>query len=114
MLVTDAMPGVGNGGQPFMLDGRPIYVRDGMCTDAQGTLAGSGLDMATALRNTVTMTGWPLADVSRMASATPAAFLGIGARMGVIAPGMAADFIALDAALMVRQTWIGGICRFAA
>lgn len=112
MLVTDAMPGVGNGGQPFMLDGRPIYVRDGMCTDAAGTLAGSGLDMATALRNTLTMTGLPLADVSRMASATPAAFLRLEGQMGQIAPGMAADFVVLDAQLGVAQTWIGGACRF--
>ncbi|NOW45838.1 N-acetylglucosamine-6-phosphate deacetylase [Novosphingobium sp. SG751A] len=113
MLVTDAMPGVGNGGQPFMLDGRPIYVRDGMCTDAAGTLAGSGLDMATALRNTITMTGLPMEQVSKMASATPAAFLGLEAHIGRIAPGMAADFVALNADLGVAQTWIGGVCRFA-
>lgn len=113
MLVTDAMPGVGNGGQPFMLDGRPIYVRDGMCTDEAGTLAGSGLDMATALRNTLTMTGLPMEQVSQMASATPAAFLGLEGRIGRIAPGMAADFVALNADLGVAQTWIGGMCRFA-
>lgn len=112
MLVTDAMPGVGNGGQPFMLDGRPIYVRDGMCTDAAGTLAGSGLDMATALRNTITMTGLPVEQVSKMASATPAAFLGLEGRIGRIAAGMAADFVALGADLRVAQTWIGGACRF--
>ncbi|MBB3954102.1 N-acetylglucosamine-6-phosphate deacetylase [Novosphingobium sediminicola] len=113
MLVTDAMPGVGNGGQPFMLDGRPIYVRDGMCTDEAGTLAGSGLDMATALRNTLTMTGLPMNDVSQMASATPAAFIGLEGRIGRIASGMAADFVALNADLGVAQTWIGGTCRFA-
>ena len=113
MLVTDAMPGVGNGGQPFMLDGRPIYVLDGMCTDEAGTLAGSGLDMATALRNTLTMTGLPMEQVSQMASATPAAFLGLEGRIGRIAPGMAADFVALNADLGVAQTWIGGMCRFA-
>lgn len=112
MLVTDAMPGVGNGGQPFMLDGRPIYVRDGMCIDAAGTLAGSGLDMATALRNTITMTGLPMEQVSQMASATPAAFLGLEGRIGRIAPGMAADFVVLGADLRVAQTWIGGACRF--
>ena len=113
MLVTDAMPGVGNGDQPFVLDGRPIYVRDGTCTDATGTLAGSGLDMATALRNTLEMTGWAMEDVSHMASATPAAFIRLEERMGRIAPGMAADFVALNADLAVTQTWIGGACRYA-
>ena len=114
MLVTDAMPGVGNGGQPFMLDGRPIYVRDGKCTDAAGTLAGSGLDMASALRNTLAMTGLPIGDISTMASATPAAFLGLAERMGRLALGQAADFVVLDAGLAVQQTWIGGTCRYSA
>jgi N-acetylglucosamine-6-phosphate deacetylase len=114
MLVTDAMPGVGNGGQPFMLDGRPIYVRDGKCTDAAGTLAGSGLDMASALRNCLAMTGLPIGDISTMASATPAAFLGLAERMGRLALGQAADFVVLDAGLAVRQTWIGGTCRYSA
>ncbi|RVU06995.1 N-acetylglucosamine-6-phosphate deacetylase [Novosphingobium umbonatum] len=114
MLVTDAMPGVGNGGQPFMLDGRPIYVRDGKCTDAAGTLAGSGLDMASALRNTLAMTGLPVAQVSAMASATPAAYLGLAEHMGRLAVGQAADFVVLDAEMAVQQTWIGGTCRYSA
>ena len=44
---------------------------------ADGTLAGSELDMASAVRNSVRLLGLPLAEALRLAAATPAAFLGI-------------------------------------
>jgi N-acetylglucosamine-6-phosphate deacetylase len=44
-----------------------------------------------------------------MASAYPAAFLGLGKNHGRIAPGHAADLVALDADFAVRHTWIGGM-----
>jgi MFS family permease len=108
MLVTDAMPGVGNEGAPFHLDGHEIFVRDGICTDAAGTLAGSGLDMAGAVRNIVAMTGIAVPVAARMAAATPAAFLGLGGDYGSLEPGYRADFALLDSALRPTQTWIGG------
>lgn len=108
MLVTDAMPGVGNGGKPFRLDGREIFVRDGICTDAAGTLAGSGLDMATAVRNTVAMGKVDPAVAIGMASASPAAFLGLAHERGSLEAGKRADFVVLDAGLTAVQTWIGG------
>lgn len=107
MLVTDAMPGIGNGGAPFVLDGREIFVRDGICTDAAGTLAGSGLDMASAVRNLVAMTGCKLSPASCMASGSPAEFLGLGDERGTLAPGQRADFVVLDSALAPLRTWIG-------
>ncbi|WP_206244726.1 N-acetylglucosamine-6-phosphate deacetylase [Novosphingobium terrae] len=108
MLVTDAMPGVGNGGKPFLLDGREIFVKDGICTDASGTLAGSGLDMAGAVRTMVALSGCDVASASRMASATPAEFLRLGHDLGTLAAGQRADFVMLDAGLNAVQTWIGG------
>ncbi len=53
MLVTDAMPCVGGRNSDFTLQGRKIYMRDGRCTTDDGTLAGSAIDMATAVRNCV-------------------------------------------------------------
>lgn len=108
MLVTDAMPGVGNGGKPFRLDGREIFVKDGVCADAAGTLAGSGLDMAGALRTMAALTGCDVPTASRMASGAPAAFLGLERDRGELAPGKRADFVVLDSALQPAQTWIGG------
>ena len=56
MLVTDAMPSVG-GRKAFTLNGEAINVVDGQCLNAAGTLAGSDLDMASAVRNAVSMLG---------------------------------------------------------
>jgi len=50
----------------------------------------------------------PLDEALRMASSYPAGFLGLGASHGRIATGYRADFVVLDAALRVRETWIGG------
>lgn len=109
MLVTDAMPTVGMTDKRFVLQGREIVVRDGVCVDDHGTLAGSDLDMAGAVRNAVSMLDLPLADAVMMASAAPAAFLGLGQQRGRIAVGYAADFCLLDDDLSVRQTWIDGV-----
>ncbi len=62
----------------------------------------------TAVRNTVDWLGVPLDEAARMASTYPAEFIGIGDSHGRIAPGYAADFVALDDDLRVKATWIGG------
>lgn len=109
MLVTDAMPSVGTDDSEFTLQGKRIAVKDGVCIFEDGTLAGTHLDMASALRKTVEVTGLPVPDAAIMASATPAAFLSLSDSHGTIAPGRRADFVWLDATLSPRETWIGGL-----
>jgi N-acetylglucosamine-6-phosphate deacetylase len=108
MLVSDAMPCVGGDRSGFMLQGKPISVRDGACYDAEGRLAGSDLDMATAVRNAVRTLGTDLATASVMASGAPASFLGLDGETGRIAPGLWADLVLLDDDLTVLETWIAG------
>lgn len=108
MLVTDAMPSVGMAEKSFMLQGQPIRVEDGVCVNADGTLAGSDLDMALAVRNAVAMLRVAPARALAMASAHPAAFLRLEREIGTLAPGGRADLVALDADLQVQHTWIGG------
>lgn len=108
MLVTDAMPTVGVDDTSFTLQGREIW-RDGETLHgADGVLAGSTLTMAGALKGMIEQGRVSLADAARMAAATPAAFLGLGDRIGAIAPGMRADLVLLDEGYQVHQTWIGG------
>jgi N-acetylglucosamine-6-phosphate deacetylase len=108
MLVTDAMPSVGMAEKSFMLQGQPIRVEDGVCVNADGTLAGSDLDMALAMRNAVAMLRVAPAQALAMASAHPAAFLRLEREIGTLAPGGRADLVALDANQQVLHTWIGG------
>jgi N-acetylglucosamine-6-phosphate deacetylase len=108
MLVTDAMPSVGATASAFLLQGKRITVKDGVCVDEAGILSGAHLDMAGAVRNSVRMLGLDLADAVRMASEYPAAFLGLGAELGRIAAGCRANFVLADDDLRVRETWIDG------
>ncbi len=108
MLVTDAMPNVGTDQESFMLHGRLIRVKDGRCVDEDGTLAGSALDMASAVRNCVDLLGLPLERAARMASTYPAQFLGLDAELGRIAPGYRANLVAIDEKIKVTATWIDG------
>lgn len=108
ILVTDAMPMVGADDPSFQLYGETITAVDGVVRNAAGALAGSALDMASAVRNCVHLLGLPLDEACRMASQYPAQFLGIDQRCGRIAPGLRADLVAFDHALRVQQTWIAG------
>jgi N-acetylglucosamine-6-phosphate deacetylase len=108
ILVTDAMPSVGGTEADFLLQGKRITVRDGVCVDEHGTLAGSNLDMASAVRNAVRWLGLDLDEASAMASHNPAAFLGLGDELGRIAPGYRADLVLVDDELEVLETWIDG------
>ena len=108
LLVTDAMPPVGADSTEYVLNGETIVVKDGICQTANGVLAGSALDMATAVRNSVAMLGLPLDEAVRMASTYPADFLGLGSSHGRIAVGCRADLVAMDAGCRVQQSWIGG------
>lgn len=109
MLVTDAMPPVGSPATSFILQGRTIHVVDGVCRDENGTLAGTGLNMATAMRNAVRLLGLEIAEAARMASEYPAAFLGLDHELGQIAPGFRANLVLMDDELIVRRTWIEGV-----
>lgn len=108
MLVTDAMPPVGSPNQDFVLLGNRVTVRDGVCRDENGTLAGTALDMASAVRNMARLTRCGFADACRMASTTPAAFLGLAGQRGSIEAEHHADFVIMDEAYQVRSTVIAG------
>jgi N-acetylglucosamine-6-phosphate deacetylase len=108
MLVTDAMPVVGSSEPTFVLQGRTIRVVDGICRDENGTLAGTALDMAAAVRNAVSLLGLDIVEAARMASEYPAEFLGLGFELGRIAPGYRANLVLMDDELHVQKTWIEG------
>ncbi|HJU19710.1 MAG TPA: N-acetylglucosamine-6-phosphate deacetylase [Stellaceae bacterium] len=109
MLVTDAMPPVGGAASEFIVCGKRVAVQDGRCTTADGTLAGSALDMAGAVRNCVRLLGLSLPAALHLAGAAPARFLGLADRLGRLAPGYRADMVALDPVeIRVLASWVAG------
>lgn len=109
ILVTDAMPPVGGTSAAFTLNGTKIFAREGRCARQDGRLAGTCLDMATAIRNCVRSLDVPLTEALRFASANPAEFLGVADLLGRLAPGYRADMVAIDPqTIEVHRTWVAG------
>jgi N-acetylglucosamine-6-phosphate deacetylase len=109
MLVTDAWNNIGTDMTSFELQGTTVYIRDDICVDEKGVIAGSAMDMSRAIRNARTLLDMDLSDAITMASGAPAAFLGIGHNQGRIAKGLRANFTVTDENLKVRETWIDGV-----
>jgi N-acetylglucosamine-6-phosphate deacetylase len=108
ILVTDAMPSVGSAESHFNLLGENIKRVDGALINDAGTLAGSDLDMASAVRNTVRHLGVGIEDALRMAALHPAQFLRLDHELGRVAEGYRADLVLLDSDYKVKATWISG------
>lgn len=111
MLVTDAMPPVGTNTMEFdFFDGRKVIRTDDCLKSTTGELAGSMLDMASAVKNTVNSLGLDVMEALRMASLYPAQYLGLQHK-GRLVVGSDADFVVLDDSFKVLATYIAGIKR---
>jgi N-acetylglucosamine-6-phosphate deacetylase len=119
-LITDANKGAGSPPGIYKAFGYEIEfkypgapARTTKNSPIPGGLAGSGLTLDLAVRNAVKMLGVPVQQAIRMASANPAAVLGLKTK-GQVAEGFDADLIMLDNKLNVCKTWIGGEPIFSA
>jgi N-acetylglucosamine-6-phosphate deacetylase len=110
-LVTDAMNPVGGTNDSFALGPHSVSVVDGKCQTEDGTLAGSALDMATAVRNCIQKIGIPKAEALRMATLYPARFLGVDDQLGTIRAGKRARLAIFDDELRVSAVVTGGEFR---
>jgi len=108
MLVTDAMPTVGASADEFMLQGRAIRREGDRLVSEDGVLAGSTLTMAAAVANAVEQGRLSLPEAVRMATSTPARFLGLAGETGAIEAGLRADLVVMRDDFTVTDTWIAG------
>ena len=108
-LVTDAVTRAGCPDGPYESDdGRRFCKKHGVGrTDGDG-LCGSGLLLPDHLRNFINFTGTPAHEAIRTVTLNPARSLGLDDRVGLIAPGRAADLVLWDEALRVRRVWRAG------
>jgi len=73
-----------------------------------GTLAGSALSIIDCVRVCVEKADLPLVDVLRKATEIPADVIGMGDKLGRIAPGYVANLVRLDQTLTVKNVWVSG------
>lgn len=115
MLVTDSMSTIGSEQSQFHFDGHDINLIGDKLTSNSGQLAGSALNMITAVNNATQMLAIPLTDALNMASLYPAEFLGIADTRGQLSIGANADLTLLsttNSSPRVVNTWIGGKALF--
>jgi N-acetylglucosamine-6-phosphate deacetylase len=106
ILVSDAMRATGLPDGEYSLGVLPVWVKDGQCRLADGTIASSVLTMNRAVKNMVDLVGVPLHEAVAMASLNPARLYGLP--KGAVAPGLDADLVLMDAELNVLETIVGG------
>lgn len=108
LIVTDAMSPVGTSQTEFDFFGGKVIRHGNKLTNLNGNLAGSVLDMASAVSYAVNELGLEWAEALRMASLYPAEFLGISAKRGQIIIGAKADLVLLNDKGEVQQCWLAG------
>ncbi|MFZ3200111.1 MAG: amidohydrolase family protein, partial [Candidatus Acidiferrales bacterium] len=105
--VTDGIAATGMPDGNYRLGNFEVTVKEGVCRNAEGKLAGSTLTLDRALRYVVAL-GVPLADAVRMATVLPARRLGLAGRKGILAVGADADLVALTPDLRVAGVMTRG------
>lgn len=108
MLVTDAMPPVGTDATEFQFFGQSITRKDNRLTDGEGRLAGSTLDMLTAVLNAAVMFEIDFQAAVDLASINPAKFLGIETDYGKVASGYQANLLLINDSKEIESSWIEG------
>jgi N-acetylglucosamine-6-phosphate deacetylase len=107
LLVSDGIAATGMPDGNYRLGSFDVTVKNGVCRNAEGKLAGSTLTLDRALRNVVGL-GVSLQDAVRMATILPARRLGLAGKKGIIAVGADADLVALTPDLRVAGVMTRG------
>lgn len=105
-LVSDASPLAGLPDGRYEWEHKHVFVKNGSCRLADGTIAGAHALLDTGVRNLVKLLDVPLAEALIPATAVPADVLGL--KKGRLSPGHDADIVILDADHRPRQTFVGG------
>jgi N-acetylglucosamine-6-phosphate deacetylase len=105
-LVSDAAPLAGLPDGEYQWGHKPVFVRDGSCRLADGTIASAHALLDTGVRNLVELVGLSLEQALVPATRVPADVLGV--HKGRLAPGYDADIVLLDSELRPALTLVKG------
>lgn len=108
LLVSDGTAATGMRDGNYRLGNFEVTVKDGVCRNSEGKLAGSTLTLDRALRYIVEL-GVPFVDAVRMATILPARRLGLAGKKGILAIGADADLVVLTPDLHVAGVMTRGV-----
>jgi N-acetylglucosamine-6-phosphate deacetylase len=107
VLITDAISATGMPDGRYRLGAFEVEVKGNRC-EHEGKLAGSVLTLDRAVRNIMAFAEWNLQQAVQLATLNPARLLGLAGDRGMLAPGCAADLVALTPTGEVVATMIAG------
>lgn len=111
ILVTDAISAADMPDGSHQIGNVTVTMKDGICRDQAGRLAGSSLTMDQGIKNLgewlTELGNQDLRQIISMATLQPAQLLGLKMK-GKIEKGYDADLALLDSDLTVRKTWVEG------
>lgn len=108
-LVSNSMSFAGTSLTGIDLGGRRVTRQNGRLTLEDGTMAGADLRLDQALGRMVRRVGVQAESALAMATSTPAALIGMSARLGHLLPGRRADMVWLNANWELEIIWWGGV-----
>lgn len=92
VMISDALRCCGQPDGEYEIGGQVARLENGIARLPDGTIAGSATNLFECMRRAIAM-GIPEEDAVRSATDNPARAIGMGGRLGRIAPGACADFI---------------------
>jgi N-acetylglucosamine-6-phosphate deacetylase len=107
-LVTDAMRAAGLRDGTYKLYDHDVVVSDGAARLTDGTLAGSVLTMAGAVRNMIELAGLPIETVLPLATEVPARIAAVADRKGKIEKEYDGDLVLMNERFEVERVWLRG------
>jgi len=113
MLITDGISASGvdenDGKQYYSQMGKPIVVEDGVAkVPSRECFAGSIATTDRLVRTMINLAEVPLYTAVKMASLTPATYLGVSGSKGSIEAGKDADLLIFDENINVKAVYVGG------
>ena len=110
-IVTDAVAAAGADIDSFVFVGKTVYVRDGKCYDANGTLGGAAITMIESVQNAVKEVGIPLDETLRMCNYYPAKAIGVDDKLGSIEAGKIANLTVFSHDFKIIGTAVNGVWK---
>ncbi|MBE7053109.1 MAG: N-acetylglucosamine-6-phosphate deacetylase [Ruminococcaceae bacterium] len=111
-LITDCIRAGGMEDGNYTLGGQPLKKEGIKCLMADGTIAGSVLNLNDGVKNLYENTNLEIYDAVKCASLNPAKALKVDDKIGSIKEGKCADLITLDDNFSVKMTVIDGEIRY--